>query len=85
MPLGSNLVQVSWLAKQLSKVREALTWPEQSYGYYPVFVDYPGSMSLDSAPFSATAGCLLDSILFAAEEKNWHSKFKHLHHTTARI
>lgn len=52
------------LAHQVMPGRDALIWPTLTYGYYPAFTAYPGSVSLREAQFqnltAAIAGSLLD-------------------------
>ncbi|MGR8950232.1 MAG: creatininase family protein, partial [Gammaproteobacteria bacterium] len=40
-------------------------WPIVNYGYYPSFVDYPGSISIPEEVFSATVSAVIEGILFA--------------------
>ena len=44
LPLGTDSVQAQWLASTLCAARNVLIWPTLTYGFYPVFVDYPGSI-----------------------------------------
>ena len=41
----------------------AVVWPTVSYGYYPVFVDYPGSISLSHDTFVALVREILDGMI----------------------
>lgn len=59
LPLATDYLQAQWLAQAVADVRDVAIWPTLSYGYYPVFVDYPGSVSLGRATFIA----VLDEIL----------------------
>ena len=65
LPLGTDAVQAQWLASTLCGARKVLVWPTLTYGFYPVFVDYPGSISLGRATFIATVREILDGIAAA--------------------
>lgn len=62
LPMGADLVQAEWLASALSEVANVAIWPIVSYGFYPAFVDYPGSCSLARATFIATVCEILQDI-----------------------
>ncbi len=62
MPLDTDYRQAEWLVEQLCLSHAILAWPTLSYGYYPSFVDYPGSISLSDATFAAAVGDILDGI-----------------------
>ena len=46
LPMNTDYLQAKYLADQLALQWSLLIWPTLSYGYYPAFVDYPGSISL---------------------------------------
>ncbi|MBI2799616.1 MAG: creatininase family protein [Gammaproteobacteria bacterium] len=53
LPLGTDWHQVEWLARELVMRRDVVVWPTLNYGFYPVFVDYPGSISTSQTTFIA--------------------------------
>lgn len=59
LPLNTDYVQARWLAEQLSLRFSLIIWPVVSAGYYPAFVDYPGSWSISENAF---VQCMLDII-----------------------
>ncbi len=65
LPLGTDSIQAQWLASTLCAARNVLIWPTLTYGFYPVFVDYPGSISLGRATFIATVREILGGIATA--------------------
>ncbi|MGR8948686.1 MAG: creatininase family protein [Gammaproteobacteria bacterium] len=65
LPLRTDSVQACWLADQLAARVDSLVWPIVNYGYYPSFVDYPGSISIPEEVFSATVSAVIEGILFA--------------------
>ncbi len=46
LPMNADLLQAQWLAAALVQRAQVLVWPVLTYGYYPAFTDYPGSVSL---------------------------------------
>jgi creatinine amidohydrolase len=67
MPMGSDLIQAERLAERLARSlagrgRDALVWPTLSYGYYPAFVAYPGSVTLSRATFAAVVGEIVSGL-----------------------
>ena len=65
MPLNTDYRQAKWLASQVALQFDALIWPIVNYGYYPAFVDYPGSISIDENTFCATIESILNGICFS--------------------
>ena len=51
LPMNTDYIQAQWLAEQLALHRRLLIWPVVNYGYYPAFVDYPGSVTVSSETF----------------------------------
>ena len=51
LPLNTDLIQAEWLAVKLAEQSGALVWPTISYGHYPAFRDYPGSVSISEELF----------------------------------
>jgi creatinine amidohydrolase len=59
LPMNADLLQAEWLAGALVRRADVLVWPTVSYGYYPAFTDYPGSVSLTRETFQ----CMVQEIL----------------------
>jgi len=62
LPLSTDYLQAEWLARQLVDAAPVVVWPTLSYGYYPVFVDYPGSISLQRETFCSVVREVLAGI-----------------------
>ncbi|MBT8447950.1 MAG: creatininase family protein [Gammaproteobacteria bacterium] len=62
MPLDTDYRQAEWLVDRLCESHSILAWPTLPYGYYPSFVDYPGSISLGETSFAAAVTEILDGI-----------------------
>lgn len=65
LPLATDYLQAEWIAAQLAGRRPVVVWPTLSIGYYPVFVDYPGSLSLSRETFMRLCSEALDGIVRA--------------------
>ncbi|UCB56124.1 MAG: creatininase family protein [Thiotrichales bacterium] len=59
LPMQADLLQADWLAGVLVQRANVLVWPTVSYGYYPAFTAYPGSVSLSRETFQ----CMVQEIL----------------------
>lgn len=53
LPLNTDRIQAEWLAVRLAEKFDALVWPTLTYGHYPAFVEYAGSISLSAPVFEA--------------------------------
>ena len=62
LPLNTDLVQANWIAEQLALSFKAIVWPVVSYGYYPAFVEYPGSWSISEKTFVECVVDIIESI-----------------------
>lgn len=62
LPLDTDLRQATWLGQAMACRWPVLVWPALGYGYYPAFVQYPGSVSIDADTFAATLRAILASI-----------------------
>lgn len=51
LPMNADYLQAEWLSQRLIEQRNVLVWPTLTYGYYPAFLEYPGSCSLPSQTF----------------------------------
>jgi len=60
LPLNTDQVQVEWFTERLLEAFDLLAWPTVTYGYYPAFVDYPGSSHIEYGTFSAVIDDLID-------------------------
>lgn len=63
LPLNTDQIQVEWCAGQMAMNKNVLVWPTVTYGYYPSFMDYPGSCTLAQASFVDLMRDILHSIL----------------------
>ena len=53
LPVNADRIQAEWLAARLAGTIDALIWPTLTYGHYPAFVEYAGSISLSAPVFEA--------------------------------
>ena len=67
LPMQTDLLQAEWLAGTLVQRANVLVWPTVSYGYYPAFTDYPGSISLSRETFQHMVHEILSDICRAGE------------------
>ena len=67
LPMQTDLLQAEWLAAALVQRANVLVWPTVSYGYYPAFTDYPGSISLSRETFQHMVHEILSDIRRAGE------------------
>lgn len=69
LPLHTDFLQAEWLADQLATRAAVVVWPTVSYGYYPVFIDYPGSISLARSSFERMIADILSGIFRAGARR----------------
>lgn len=69
LPMNTDYLQAEWLAKQTVNYCHSLIWPIVSYGYYPAFINYPGSCSVSEVSFSQTIADILQNILMAGANR----------------
>ena len=62
LPLQTDLLQAEWLAGVLVQRANVLVWPTVTYGYYPAFAAYPGSVSLSRETFQRMVQEILRNI-----------------------
>jgi creatinine amidohydrolase len=67
LPLNTDAVQAAYFLDRLLECRPVAALPTVPYGYYPAFVDYPGSVSLPLAVFRDTIVAIGRSIARHAE------------------
>lgn len=63
MPMHTDQIQAEWLATRLAESRPLLIWPTLTYGYYPAFRSFPGSVSLSEGLFTALVAEVVVEIL----------------------
>lgn len=51
LPMRTDELQAAWLAARLAERFDALIWPVVTYGHYPAFTAYAGSVSLSEGVF----------------------------------
>lgn len=47
LPLNNDRLLADYLAAEVAKHSEVVILPTMAYGYYPAFIEYPGSISID--------------------------------------
>lgn len=62
LPLNADYLQAEWLAKQLAMQFNLIVWPTLNYGFYPAFVNYPGSASVSTDIFQQFCSDIITSI-----------------------
>ncbi len=63
LPLETDRIQAERLSSELAANIDALVWPALTYGHYPAFVEYAGSISLSAATFEAVVTEIASGIL----------------------
>ncbi|MEM7468065.1 MAG: creatininase family protein, partial [Pseudomonadota bacterium] len=69
LPMNTDFRQASWLASQTATQINALVWPVLGYGYYPSFIDYPGSVSVPDEIFAETARAVIAGMAFSGVKR----------------
>lgn len=69
LPNQTDLLTAEALAAAVAGRLPVLTLPPLGYGYYPAFVDWPGSMSLSPATYRAVVGDILACLAGAGFRK----------------
>jgi len=62
LPLGTDRLLAEYLASQLAERVPAVILPTLTYGYYPAFVEFPGSTHLEAATFGRVARDIVLSV-----------------------
>jgi creatinine amidohydrolase len=65
LPMATDWLTAEWLARAVAERADVLAWPTLGYGFYPAFVDYPGSTSVARPTFEAVVRDLIDDLLRA--------------------
>lgn len=63
LPLGTDRISVEAIAARLAEREPVLIAPCIGFGFYPAFVDHPGSQHLSEATFQALTVELLDGFI----------------------
>ncbi len=63
LPMNTDRVQAEALAARIADHFDALIWPTVTYGYYPAFTEYAGSVSLLGKTFEQVVEELTCSLL----------------------
>jgi creatinine amidohydrolase len=63
MPMATDQVFADYFARALAENTDALIWPTLTYGAYPAFVAYAGSISLNDQTFTALVTEIADAII----------------------
>ncbi len=63
LPMNTDQIVAEHLAHALASRFDALIWPTLTYGFYPAFTAYAGSVSLTAETFKAMVGEIIDSLL----------------------
>jgi creatinine amidohydrolase len=63
MPMATDQVFADYFARALAKKIDALIWPTLTYGAYPAFVSYAGSVSLSNEAFQAVVTEIADALV----------------------
>ncbi len=62
LPLGTDLMVVEELATRVVEATPVLLLPALAYAYYPAFVDWTGSVSIEAAHFTALVADIIRSL-----------------------
>ena len=63
MPMATDQVFAAYFARALAERIDALIWPTLTYGAYPAFVAYAGSVSLSTVTFQAVVTEIADALI----------------------
>jgi creatinine amidohydrolase len=63
MPMATDQVFADYFARALAEKIDALIWPTLTYGAYPAFVAYAGSVSLSDETFQAVVTEIADGLI----------------------
>ncbi|MGA7458434.1 MAG: creatininase family protein [Methyloceanibacter sp.] len=63
MPMATDQLFAAYFARALAERIDALTWPTLTYGAYPAFAAYAGSVSLSTATFQAVVTEIADALI----------------------
>jgi len=63
MPMATDQVFAAYFARTLAERIDALIWPTLTYGVYPAFAAYAGSVSLSNQTFQAVVTEITNALL----------------------
>ena len=63
LPLNTDRIQAECLAARLADSVDALIWPTLTYGHYPAFTEYAGSINLSAPLFEEVVQQIASGIL----------------------
>src|SRR5207248_1754003 len=63
LPLNTDRIQAECLAARLADSIDTLIWPTLTYGHYPAFVEYAGSINLSAPLFEGMVQEIASGIL----------------------
>ena len=69
LPMNTDYLQAEWLSQRLIEQTNVLVWPTLTYGYYPAFLEYPGSCSLPSQTFQELVRHIAEDIYRAGASR----------------
>lgn len=69
LPMQTDYLQAEWLVDSLIQKLNVLAWPTLGYGYYPAFIDYPGSCSIERETFIQTVISILETMQRAGAQR----------------
>ena len=69
LPMQTDYLQAEWLVDLLIQKLNILAWPTLAYGYYPAFVDYPGSCSIERETFIQSVISILETMQRAGAQQ----------------
>lgn len=69
LPMQTDYLQAEWLVDLLIQKLRVFAWPILAYGYYPAFVDYPGSCSTEREIFIQTVVSILGTMQRAGAQR----------------
>lgn len=62
LPMNTDAIQAGWLSERLAERQNLLVWPIVTYGYYPAFLNFAGSISLSRPLFTTLIREILEGI-----------------------
>ncbi len=62
LPLNTDALTAQYLADRIAEQHDVIILPLLTYGYYPAFVEYPGSISLQKKTFEDTVIQIFESL-----------------------
>jgi creatinine amidohydrolase len=62
LPMGTDMYVTEWIARKVTERCDVLTLPNVPYAYFPAFVGWKGSVSVEHAHFTAYVHDVISSI-----------------------